>query len=494
MVRSTLIMPIVDIDIQQGGEVGGCLEVGSLVTSEELEKGIRDKEVKMMLKLHDTTHQTNGAFKPQIISIGPNHHGKPHLEAMESQKLHFLDSIIRQQPEGLEHYIDAYMSIEQFVWDSYAEHDQKERDKFRAIIVLDGLFVVQLFRKVKDPKLREENDALFKQNLNLSIVAQDLLLLENQLPFLVLERFGNMLGIHGATLIEEALTFFSETEPRQRMLDEDDLIPILFREEIIIRKDEHLLGLVHDYWIRRQPQPQPQPISESDPSHIIETLGLEETNSQTSLSEKRRQAEGSRKKSPVRKVKRRVPRLVIRSATELSERGIRFRKSSGSCLFNIQFERGILFIPTLIVDHDTERMFRNLIAYEQFKHDISIVMDYAKFLDCLINYADDVALLCDCGVIENRLGSNEDVAKMINKLNEYVYLCTENFHYSHIFNEVNKHCRQPLTLWKVTLRQKYFKVPWDWVFASISVATALLTLSFLQTIFSALSYFNQSAR
>ncbi|TYJ11430.1 hypothetical protein E1A91_A11G275700v1 [Gossypium mustelinum] len=410
---------------------------------------------------------------------------------MESEKLHYLDSI-RQQTEGLEHYITAYMSIEQFVWDSYAEHDHKERDKFGAIIVLDGLFVVQLFRKVMDPKLREENDALFKQNLNLSIVAQDLLLLENQLPFRVLEMFGSKFGIDGAALRKEALNFFSETEPRQRMLYEDDLIPMFNKEKNIIRNDEHLLGLVHDNWIPQQPQPQPK--SEPDPSHVIETSGLEETNSQRSFSKKRRQTEGSRKKSPVRKVKRRVPRLVIRSATELSERGIRFRKSFGSCLFNIQFERGILFIPTLIVDHDTERMFRNLIAYEQFKHDISIVMDYAKFLDCLINYADNVALLCDCGVIENRLGSNDDVAKMINKLNEYVYLCTENFYYSHIFNKVNKHYRRPVTLWKVKLRQKYFGTPWDWVLASISAATLLLILSFLQTIFSALSYFNQSAR
>ncbi|MBA0618840.1 hypothetical protein Godav_028128 [Gossypium davidsonii] len=420
------------------------------------------------------------AFEPQIISIGPYHHGKPHLEAMESQKLHYLDSI-RQQPEGLELYIDTYMSIEQFVWDSYAEHDLKKRDEFGAIIVLDGLFVVQLFHKIMDPKLREENDALFKQNLNLSIVAQDLLLLENQLPFLVLEMFGSQLGIDGATLRKEALIFFSETEPRQRMLYEDDLIPMLYKEEIIIRDEEHLLGLVHDNWIL---QAQPQPKSELDPSHILETSGLEETNSQIILPKKWQQA----------KVKRRVPRLVIRSATELSERGIRFGKSFESCLFNIQFQRGILFIPTLIVDHDTERMFRNLIAYEQFKHDISIVMDYAKFLDCLINYANDVALLCDCGVIENRLGSNEDVAKMINKLNEYVYLCTENFHYSHIFNKVNSYCRRPLTLWTVKLRQKYFNVPWGWILASISAATLLLILSFLQTIFSALSYFNQSAR
>ncbi|KAA3472896.1 UPF0481 protein [Gossypium australe] len=68
------------------------------------------------------------------------------------------------------------------------------------------------------------------------------------------------------------------------MLYEDGLILMLYNEEIIIPNDEHLLGLVHDNWIpRHRPrQLQPQPKSESDPSHIIETSGLEETKSQTS--------------------------------------------------------------------------------------------------------------------------------------------------------------------------------------------------------------------
>ncbi|XP_039063932.1 UPF0481 protein At3g47200-like [Hibiscus syriacus] len=268
-----------------------------------------------------------GAFEQQIISIGPYHHGKDHLKAMETHKVGYLSSLLQRCSGGLENYIVAYMSIEQEVRNCYAEHDDSAMSsaEFGAIMVVDGLFVVQLISKFMDPQLRESNDSLFKQNLNLSFVALDLLLLENQLPLCLLEKFADMTGLGGDTFAREALNFFS----RQSCQNE-----------------------------------------ESSSGQVRKTY-----------------------------------------------------------CFDIQFKHGTLYIPTLIVDHDTERMMRNLIAYEQFKDKSgSIVMDYARFIDCLINYPADVALLCDCRVIDNRLGSNEDVASMINKINNYVYLSTGRFY------------------------------------------------------------------
>ncbi|XVF57197.1 hypothetical protein PTKIN_Ptkin06aG0185000 [Pterospermum kingtungense] len=148
-----------------------------------------------------------------------------------------------------------------------------------------------------------------------------------------------------------------------------------------------------------------------------------------------------------------------------------------------------MYIPTLTVDNDTERIFRNLIAYEEINHGPSIVMDYARLMDCLINYADDVALLCDAGIIDNRLGTKEEVANMINKLNDYVHLSAANFYYSQLFLDVDKHCSRLLNRCKVKLRQTYFQIPWDWVLISIAAATILLILGLLQTMFSVLAYF-----
>ncbi|XVF57202.1 hypothetical protein PTKIN_Ptkin06aG0185500 [Pterospermum kingtungense] len=179
----------------------------------------------------------------------------------------------------------------------------------------------------------------------------------------------------------------------------------------------------------------------------------------------------------------------IPSATELPEVGIKFKKHwDGNSLFDIGFQKGRMYIPTLTVDHDTERIVRNLIAYEQMNHGPSIVTDYARLMDCLISYAEDVALLSDCRIIDNRLGTKEDVANMFNKLNDYVYLSTVNFYYTDLFFDVHEHCNRPWNRWKVKLRQKYFQTPWDWVLTSIVAATILLLLTFLQTLYYVLSY------
>ncbi|XP_039063933.1 UPF0481 protein At3g47200-like [Hibiscus syriacus] len=332
-----------------------------------------------------------GAFEPQIISIGPYHHGKYHLKAMETLKVGYLSSLLQRCSDGLENCIVAYMSIEQEVRNCYAEHDDSAMSsaEFGGIMVVDLLFVVQLISKFMDPTLRESNDSLFKQNLNLSFVALDLLLLENQFPLCLLEKFADMTGMGGDTFARKALNFFSETDLRLRMLYK--------------KRDD---DFIYSAWCT----------------------------------------------------------IIGSSSTQFGDRAVRTRNQvpagEENFLFDIQFKHGTLYIPTLIVDHDTERMMRNLIAYEQFKDKSgSIVMDYARFIDCLINYPADVALLCDCRVIDNRLGSNEDVASMINKINNYV-----------------------------KLRQTYFNTPWDWVLTSIAAATLLLVLAILQTIFSVLAY------
>ncbi|XVF57186.1 hypothetical protein PTKIN_Ptkin06aG0183800 [Pterospermum kingtungense] len=223
---------------------------------------------------------------------------------------------------------------------------------------------------------------------------------------------------------------------------------------------KHLLGLVHDHWL---PPPQEElriNMRRIEPSELLCFSS-------------------------------------IRSATELIDVGITFKKhrirnSLSESLFDIRFENGHMHIPTLTVDHDTEPIFRNLIAYEQQSKKgggCSFVMDYARLMNGLINYGDDVALLSDCGIIDNRLGTNEEVTDMFNKLNDYVYLSPANFYYTQLFYDVNEHCNRPWNRWKVKLRQKYFNTPWDWALTSIVAATILLLLTFVQTLYTVLSYY-----
>ncbi|XVF57193.1 hypothetical protein PTKIN_Ptkin06aG0184500 [Pterospermum kingtungense] len=328
---------------------------------------------------------------------------------------------------------------------SYAGTLSMSSAEFVAMMVLDGLFVVELLRKFWEYRSKDqENDDLFKQNLNLTIIAQDLLLLENQLPFSVLDCFFKKIKPSGEPLDVMAIHFFSKMVPELKF-------PRLQRPNHEGRKAnhdiKHLLGLVHDRCLS-SPQTSDTSRGAAVNSHDF---------------------------------------TFIRSATELSEVGIRFKKREGNSLFDVKFVRGQLHIPTLIVDHDTERIFRNLIAYEQLNHG-STIMDYARSMDCLINYADDVALLSNCGIIDNRLGTREEVANMFNKLNDYVHFSGANFYYSELFHDVNERYNRLLNRWKVKLRQTYFYTPWDWVLTSIAAASILLILTLVQTIFSVLAY------
>ncbi|MBA0742794.1 hypothetical protein Gogos_015815 [Gossypium gossypioides] len=61
----------------------------------------------------------------------------------------------------------------------------------------------------------------------------------------------------------------------------------------------------------------------------------------------------------------------------------------------------------------------NLIAYKMcpdFKNDLTIT-SYMCLLDSLINEAEDVKEMRDTGILYNRLGSDEEVAKLFNQMN-----------------------------------------------------------------------------
>lgn len=81
------------------------------------------------------------------------------------------------------------------------------------------------------------------------------------------------------------------------------------------------------------------------------------------------------------------------------------------CLFDIEFENGVLKIPYLALYDSTESYFQNIIAFEQCYHlkDRYLTDDMA-FMDHLIDTPDDAQLLIDNNIIENWLSNKEAVA------------------------------------------------------------------------------------
>ncbi|KAF8377985.1 hypothetical protein HHK36_029317 [Tetracentron sinense] len=375
-------------------------------------------------------------YEPHTVSIGPFHHGKEELKGMEKIKLWYLQDLLSRAPTpntSLEVFIKHIRGLENFARDCYAEpiHDL-EGDKFVEMMVVDGCFIIELLRKNPAKTVPiERNDPASNMPWAILALYNDMLLLENQLPWCVLECLFNLTTVYEEgtpSLADLALNFFKTMT----------LMTVRAKPNSRISETKHLIDLVR-----------------------------------TSLL------------SPVADEKRECPVWeVIPSMTDLLQSGVKFKVGNPQDILNVKFNRGVLEIPPIFLQENAESIFRNLIAFEQCDpwctHDIT---SFAVLLDNLINTSKDVDFLSQKGIIVNVL-SNEDISLFFNRL--YNDCLFESFSYRQLSQELNKYCRKPWNRRCATLKREYFNTPWS--ILSFIAALLILLFTFAQTLFAILSY------
>lgn len=130
---------------------------------------------------------------------------------------------------------------------------------------------------------------------------------------------------------------------------------------------------------------------------------------------------------------------------------------------------------------ETESWFRNLIAYEQCRNDLSVHWcSYMRLMSCLIGTPEDVKLLVEKKVLLNFMGSNEAAAEVWKKLgvNEKLFLTEGD---KKIMDSINKHCGSDWKTWPAVVQYLYFSRRWSFLLAV--AAYLLLVMVFLQTFF-----------
>ncbi|GLT31649.1 hypothetical protein SLA2020_063710 [Shorea laevis] len=319
----------------------------------------------------------------------------------------------------------------------YAESLTMSTDDFLEMIVLDGCSVVELFHQIHCREWVE--DELFKVDMIFSRILLDLMLFENQLPLSVIWKLLGMTSGNDKFLYIKSFfeVFDNSILPGFKVEDAN-------WNEGSITSAKHLLDLLHTRW-----------------SSSIEQTGAEENTA----------TKGGKWS-------------YIPSTSELREAGIEFKKveGEGRNLFDIKFTNGILEIPTLTVQNNTECLLRNIIVCEQFDCKFPAYWtDYIILMDCLMNTEKDVDLLCQRGIIRNFLGENAAVATLFNRLGYHVSFSTEMFFYNELSNDINKHCTSPWNKSMAKLRRDYFHSPWSFIF--FLAAGFLLLFTLLQTIF-----------
>ncbi|KAB1217341.1 hypothetical protein CJ030_MR4G020980 [Morella rubra] len=392
-------------------------------------------------------------FTPHLVSIGPFHHGTDELQPMEEIKQWYLHGLLNRRPTketSLECFVEVIGSVEQACRECYSEKFSYCREKFIEMMVVDGCFTIEFFRKVKEAVLREKEDPVFTTSWMVWEIVSDLLLLENQLPWRVLDLLFNLTKTNddeaGDSLLNlVAFSFNLYALPMTR--DFPDLRDTPYSHR-------HLLDFLRNY--------------------LLSFRDIERVPDQ--------------KREPIPSVTERVPYEKwdpIPSVTELLQAGVRFQTGDANNLLDVTFKDGVMVIPPVTIRENTESLFRNLIAFEQFDPSTSYEFtSFAVLLDNLINTNSDIVFLRQRGIL-HIFSRTEDTEHLVNRLCKDKWFFVSSYFKLH--KDVNAYYNRRRHRWQAILKRDYFNNPWTSM--SVVAASLILGLTLLQTMYSVLSYY-----
>ncbi|MFS7903170.1 hypothetical protein Hanom_Chr01g00020841 [Helianthus anomalus] len=339
------INPLVDADMTQDSVVQRLLD---RVKKEERHINQFSPSIYMAPRTLRDTSPTS--FNPQVVSIGPLHREDEKVQAFEVRKTSYLIDLMRRakspQEEILKLCVEkVYTSMEKikacYVW-TKAYGDAEIAD----MMIMDACFILEFLLKVSISKARSEGI------LQSNVIFYDLVLLENQIPFFILDE------IFQCTVLE-----FS---PNVSLLEL--IYPVLsyvniFKEHvkinnISVNNTYHILSLLHQCY------------------------------------------------KPPDNIKKGHRKSTIPSAVNLDRAGVNFKPNKDPTWFMGMevklymfpcfigsWSKPTLRIPVLEIYDFTEIVLRNLIAYEQSGQTHSYVTSYAIAMDMLVDTQEDVAKL-----------------------------------------------------------------------------------------------------
>ncbi|KAG5226367.1 UPF0481 protein [Salix suchowensis] len=367
-------------------------------------------------------------YTPLLISIGPLHRGNKRLEAMEKEKLKYYKKLTERDGVDKKKKCDIVISItnqEERLRYCYSEKFKKiESSDFVEMILLDAVFIIQFFLESND----DTGPKHFEPRMTFDI-REDLMLLENQLPLFIIQEIYDWAAPHSQDA--KAIPFL-------------DLATCHFSKYSFLKKVEtspgvegsrHFTDLLRDLMLS----------GAIEPSNYILN-----------------------------------PPMLKYSIVMLRKAGVKFQATRDKCLVNIALDKGVLKIPQLEVDHNFERLARNIMALEQCCYSSeAYICSYMKLMDHLIDSAEDVGLLVRKGIIVHRLGDDAAVSNIINNLCENIGdISYTSFH--DISQGLNAHFENRFNRAMAILVLVYF--PNIWRGTATIAAAILLILTFIQTV------------
>ncbi|PSS32683.1 UPF0481 protein [Actinidia chinensis var. chinensis] len=433
------------------------------------------------------------AYTPRLVSIGPLHSKDKRLKSpMQDIKMSYVNFLIcrvtDRSPDRkytvLEQCVEAMkLSIEN-AKKSYTEEVDNLNEE---MLVVDGCFILELLYryyllthpKEETNKESEENtngtpkenisDPVFGSRLMRITVQHDLLLLENQLPFFVLEKLFRITvdqipdRPRNYSLFDYVIEYFSNMMSQEGKSPTSNATNCCLPSECVLslsgngmdseNKGDaeevyyHILHMLHDHCLPLDP-PKGEDYSELMPS-----------------------------------------------ASNLDYAGVKFVGGTGQDLFKVKFtvarsclgrcfHRARFEIPTLCIYDSTEPFLRNLIAFEQCCPRVSCYFtSYARLMDTLVDSAKDVEVLQKAGILRNYLGADQEASDLFNNLCKEVVL--GEFYFAETCKQATKYSECCWPAFVAHVRREYLATPWTFIaffvaFIAFGMGVAQFILSFLK--------------
>ncbi|KAA8517197.1 hypothetical protein F0562_017551 [Nyssa sinensis] len=376
-------------------------------------------------------------YYPQVVSFGPYHHGEEKLKLMEEFKPKVKQWFDSDGPKD-----DSYKKVLKDARSCYVEGstDAYNDEAFAEMMLLDGCLILCVIDNCYAHNSVEAFHTLNDLDvLTLNLLAQDMFLLENQIPFQVLEV---LMGLKfGKEKVKEMINTFivfassgeKSTFPNKQEIAEaiaEKQPPLHLLDALRIRKlskrhedhDDHTLRFPWDSWIKKFFQVnQPRNLTLRDP---WDKWG---------------------NKSDIKFDSKKLIHS-FRSATELRAKGIFITPTNTDYLHDIKFK-----------------------SY----------CSYLALMKSLIDHPDDVKVLRSKRILYT-IDSDEEVVKLF-KETELYYLIDMHRHLK-VRNDIQKHYNSKVRTWMAELYFTYFSSPWKTI--TLLGGIFLLSLTVLQTYFS----------
>ncbi|KAL3821001.1 hypothetical protein ACJIZ3_006906 [Penstemon smallii] len=397
------------------------------------------------------TGKNEKCFDPVSIPIGPLHHDPN----SPSQKLKqsILKNFIYRVNKDIDGLADLMSGLEKRIRDCYRDIDPGlDGFKLLKIMLLDGSFIVELLLS-QDMSENYTTDAVVgnTEKVPFYTLKQDLLKIENQIPFLVL-----------ITLVDFAAR--SRQPPASKSTN----------QEISNQPQPELIDLALHYFNITKPEKfseQPKP---EQPKHLLDlfmkTVFYNNTTDSTTVVLDERAVSAVNEKLL----------KEAKTASEMEGYGVKFEAVESDILTKIDFSNGILKIPKIFIEESTPDLYWNFLVYEMSSSK-RVFASYIVLMDTLINNEKDVQILLGAKILVSRINDTKWLVSLFNDLSATVK--PKDFHFAPILRKVNLYCESNIPRVRGYFVRNYYDARWDLLNNSL-----LFFFTVTQTIFSVLSY------